>query len=43
VIVFVNDPENSIREPLQLINTFSKVAGYKIICQDKQQREENED
>jgi hypothetical protein len=28
-IVYKNDPQNSTRELLQLINTFSKVAGYK--------------
>ena len=30
VIRYVNDPSSSIRELLQLINTFNKVAGYKI-------------
>ena len=30
MIVYINDPKNSTRELLQLINTFSKVAGYKI-------------
>ena len=28
--VYISDPKNSTRELLQLINTFSKVAGYKI-------------
>ena len=30
MIVYSNDPKNSTRELLQLINNFSKVAGYKI-------------
>ena len=30
MIVYVSDPKNSTRELLQLINKFSKVAGYKI-------------
>ena len=30
MIVYVSDPKNSTRELLQLINTFSNVAGYKI-------------
>ena len=30
MIVYINDPKNSARELLQLINTFSNVAGYKI-------------
>ena len=30
MIVFLSDPKNSTRELLQLINKFSKVAGYKI-------------
>jgi hypothetical protein len=29
-IVYLNEPKNSTREPLNLINNFSKVAGYKI-------------
>ena len=29
-IVYISDPKNSTREPLQLINTLSKVAEYKI-------------
>ena len=29
-LVYMSDPKNSTRELLQLINTFSKVAGYKI-------------
>ena len=28
--VYISDPKNSTRELLQLINNFSKVAGYKI-------------
>ena len=28
--MYLSDPTNSIRELLQLINKFSKVAGYKI-------------
>jgi hypothetical protein len=30
MIVYLSDPKNSTRELLQLINDFSKVAGYKI-------------
>jgi hypothetical protein len=30
MIVYISDPKNSTREPLQLINNFSKKAGYKI-------------
>ena len=30
MIVYINDPKNSTRELLQLINTSSDVAGYKI-------------
>ena len=30
MIVYLNDPKNSIRELLNLIYNFSKVAGYKI-------------
>ena len=30
MIVYISDPKNSIRELLQLINTFSNVTGYKI-------------
>ena len=30
MIVYLSDPKSSTRELLQLINTFSKVAGYKI-------------
>jgi hypothetical protein len=30
-IVYLSDPKNSTREPLNLINNFSKVTGYKII------------
>ena len=30
MIIFLSDPKSSIREVLQLINTFSNVSGYKI-------------
>jgi hypothetical protein len=30
VIVYISDPKNSTREPLNLINSFSAVARYKI-------------
>jgi hypothetical protein len=30
MIVYISDPKNSTREPLNLINSFSAVAGYKI-------------
>jgi hypothetical protein len=30
IIIYMSDPKNSTRELLQLINNFSKVAGYKI-------------
>ena len=30
MIVYIRDPKNAIKELLQLINTFSIVAGYKI-------------
>ena len=30
MIVYIRDPKNSNQELLQLINTFSNVAGYKI-------------
>ena len=30
MIVYISNPKNSTREFLQLINNFSKVAGYKI-------------
>jgi hypothetical protein len=30
MIVYLSDPQNSNRELLNLINNFSKVAGYKI-------------
>jgi hypothetical protein len=30
MIVYLTDPKNSTRELLNLINSFSKVAGYKI-------------
>jgi hypothetical protein len=29
-IIFISDPKNCTRELLQLINNFSKMAGYKI-------------
>jgi hypothetical protein len=30
MIVYISDPKNSNREPLNMINSFSPVAGYKI-------------
>ena len=30
MIVYISDPKNSTRELLNLINSFSGVAGYKI-------------
>ena len=30
MIVYISEPKRSTRELLQLINTFSNVAGYKI-------------
>jgi hypothetical protein len=30
MIVVISHPQNPIRELLQMINTFSKLAGYKI-------------
>jgi hypothetical protein len=30
MIIYINDPKNSTREPLNLINSFTAVAGYKI-------------
>jgi hypothetical protein len=30
MIVYINDPKNSTRELLKMINSFSEVAGYKI-------------
>ena len=30
MIVYVSDPKNSTRELLNLINSFSEIAGYKI-------------
>jgi hypothetical protein len=30
MIVYTSDPKNSTREPLNLKNNFSEVAGYKI-------------
>jgi translation elongation factor EF-1beta len=32
MIVYVKDPENSSKKLLDIINTFSNVAGYKINC-----------
>ena len=32
MIVYMSDPKNSTKELLQLTNTFSNVAGYKITC-----------
>ena len=31
MIVYISDPKNSTKELLNLINSFSTVAGYKII------------
>jgi hypothetical protein len=50
MIVYISDPQNSTRELLNLINNFSKVAGYKInsnksvaflYTKDKQEEKEN--
>ena len=30
MIAYINDPQNSTRELLNLINSFSAIAGYKI-------------
>jgi len=30
MVVYISDPKNSVRELLQMISNFSKVAGYKI-------------
>jgi hypothetical protein len=30
MIIYISDPKNSTRELLNLINSFSEVAGYKI-------------
>ena len=30
MIVYISDPKNSTKELLQVINTYSNVAGYKI-------------
>jgi hypothetical protein len=35
MIVYLSDPKNSTRELLNLINNFSKVAGYKINSKKK--------
>jgi hypothetical protein len=37
VIVYITDPKNSTRELLQLINTFSKDAEYKLLTKNKNQ------
>ena len=37
IIVYISDPKNSPKELLQLINTFSDVAGYKINSKKKNQ------
>ena len=34
MIVYINDPKNFTNELLRLINTFSNVAGYKIISKE---------
>jgi hypothetical protein len=33
MILYLRDPKNSTRELLEIINSFSKVAGYKINIQ----------
>ena len=33
MILYIESPKDSIRKLLELINEFSKVAGYKIITQ----------
>ena len=35
LIGYISDPKTSTRELLQLINSFSKVAGYKINSKEK--------
>ena len=35
MIVYISDPKNSTRQLLQLINTISEVAGYKINSKKK--------
>jgi hypothetical protein len=30
MIVYISDPKNSMKELLNLINSFSEIAGYKI-------------
>ena len=51
MIVYISDPKDSTKELLQLINTFSNVAGYKInskksvallYTKDKKSREGNQ-
>ena len=36
MIVYISNPKNSTKELLQLINTFSNVAGYKINSKNQQ-------
>ena len=38
MIVYIRDPKTSTKELLQLINTFSNVAGYKINSKKKNQK-----
>jgi hypothetical protein len=38
IIAYISHTKNSIRELLQLMNTFSKVAGYKINSKQKSQQ-----
>jgi hypothetical protein len=33
MILYLNNPKNSIQKPLDIINSFRKVAGYKINLQ----------
>jgi hypothetical protein len=33
IILYLKDPKNSTKKLLEILNTFSKVAGYKIIIQ----------
>lgn len=35
MVLYTSDPKNLIKEFLQLINTFSQVAGYKISLQNQ--------
>lgn len=34
VFIYISHPTNSTRKPVQLINTFSKITGYKINTQN---------